>query len=72
MRQILIFIQIFISIILIVSILLQSRGSGLGSAWGGGGQSYQSRRGVEKFLFISTVFLVIIFFAIQIGILITK
>jgi len=42
-------------------ILLQAKGVGLGRAWGGGGEFYKSRRGVEKFIFQLTVFFIIIF-----------
>jgi preprotein translocase subunit SecG len=55
---------IIISIILVVLVLLQGKGAGLGSAWGGGGEMYQTRRGVEKFTMQATVVFVIIFFVI--------
>jgi len=55
--------QIVISILLIVSILLQQQGSGLGSAFGGEGNVYRARRGVERILFISTIVLCVLFFA---------
>ena len=41
-------IQIVIAVSLIVSILLQSRGTGLSGAFGGEGKSYHSRRGDRK------------------------
>jgi len=53
-------IQILIAIALIAVILLQAKGTGLGSAWGGSG-TYHSKRGVEKSLFTLTVFLAVIF-----------
>ena len=55
--------QILVSLILIFVILLQARGSGLGSALGGSsGTFFRTRRGIEKTLFnltivLSTVFL---------------
>ncbi len=55
--------QIVISLLLILSILLQQQGSGLGSAFGGEGNVYRARRGVERILFIITIVLVILFFA---------
>lgn len=55
------FIQIIISALLVVLILLQAKGVGLGRAWGGGGEFYKSRRGVEKIVFYFTIFLVILF-----------
>lgn len=50
MQSILSIAQIVISILLIVFILLQQRGTALGSAFGGGdgGGSYSTRRGIQK------------------------
>jgi preprotein translocase subunit SecG len=53
-------IQIVLSIILIAFILLQQRGSGLGMAFGGEGNAYRSRRGVEKILFTATIIVAIL------------
>lgn len=61
MNNILSVIQIAISVALIVVILLQAKGVGLGRAWGGGGEFYKSRRGVEKAIFYLTIFLVFLF-----------
>ncbi|OGG12979.1 preprotein translocase subunit SecG [Candidatus Gottesmanbacteria bacterium RIFCSPHIGHO2_01_FULL_39_10] len=61
MKQILIILQIVIAISLAAIILLQSKGVGLGHAWGGSGDFYKNRRGVEKLLFNSTVVLAILF-----------
>jgi preprotein translocase subunit SecG len=47
-------IQILISTLLIAVVLIQSKGGGLGSAWGGT-QSYHSKRGLEKVLFRFTI-----------------
>lgn len=58
--------QAIISVLLIISILLQNRGTGLSETFGGGasgGNSYQTKRGFDKFLFRSTIVLVIIFIA---------
>ncbi len=64
-------VQIVSSLLLIASILLQSRGTGIGSAFGGGGAVYQTRRGIEKGLFFATIILAIVFFTISfVGILI--
>ena len=53
--------QLIISLFLMVTILLQARGTGLGSAWGGGGESYRSKRGLERVLMASTVILTALF-----------
>ena len=54
-------IQIITAVLLITVILLQRRGAGLGAAFGGEGNVYQTKRGFEKILFISTIILSIIF-----------
>jgi preprotein translocase subunit SecG len=54
-------IQLISAVLLVIVILLQSRGSGLGSAFGGEGNVYRTKRGVEKYLFILTIILSIIF-----------
>ena len=54
-------VQIIIAILLIVCIMLQSRGTGLGSAFGGEGMIYRTKRGLEKSLFILTIILAILF-----------
>jgi preprotein translocase subunit SecG len=55
MNQILFYTQIAISIILIVLIAIQQRGTALGSAFGGGGEFYSSRRGIQKNLHYITI-----------------
>lgn len=54
-------IQIIVSILLMMAILLQARGTGLGASWGGGGETFRSKRGVEKILFRITIVLTVIF-----------
>lgn len=53
--------QIIVSVLLIVSILLQNRGSGLGSAFGSDFGGYYTKRGMEKFLFYASVVLGTVF-----------
>jgi len=59
--------QIIISILLIVSILLQSRGTGLGGVFGGSGGVYLTKRGLEKKLFIATIVLAAIFILLSLS-----
>ncbi len=47
--------QIGSAVTLIVVILLQHRGTGIGGAFGGEDLSYRSRRGMEKLLFRATI-----------------
>jgi preprotein translocase subunit SecG len=53
--------QIIICIALISAILLQSKGSGLGSVFGGDGSVFRTRRGAEKGLFQLTIVLAVMF-----------
>lgn len=55
MNQILFYAQIAVSIILIVLVSLQQRGAALGSAFGGGGEFYSSKRGAEKNIYYATI-----------------
>ena len=48
-----------------VPILLQARGTGLSSTFGGESTAYRSRRGLERTLFRITVILIIFFVAIS-------
>ncbi len=61
MPNIITVIQILSSIFLVVTILLQAKGTGLGAAFGGEGGFYRSRRGVEKILLQTTIFLAVVF-----------
>lgn len=55
--NLLIWFQLIISILLTIAVLMQNRGSGLSNAFGGGGESFHTKRGFEKFLFSATIIL---------------
>lgn len=63
MKTALTIIQVVISILLIGAILMQQKGTGLSSVFGGEGNVYRTRRGVEKLVFFSTIVLAALFFA---------
>lgn len=56
-------LQIITSVIIIGLILMQERSSGTSGIFGGGGESgyYQTRRGLEKGIFIATIIFVLVF-----------
>ncbi|MBN1584994.1 preprotein translocase subunit SecG [Candidatus Uhrbacteria bacterium] len=58
-------IQIAVAVLLTAAILMQARGSGLGAAFGGDGNVYRTKRGVEKSLFVATIALAVVFFALS-------
>lgn len=57
MKDIILVIQIIASSLMIVVILLQAKGSGLSTAFGGEGGFYRSKRGVEKLFVYLTIIL---------------
>ncbi len=66
-------LQIAISILLMLAILLQNRGSGLSNIFGGSGNVYRTKRGLEKKLFIATIILAVLFLIVSLtGIIIYK
>ncbi len=63
MRQLLLpIIQMILSVLLVASILLQQRGSGLGTAFGGDSNVFRTKRGVEKGLYYATIAISVLFF----------
>ncbi len=58
--------QIVLSISLIMAILLQVRGGGLGGIFGQADTVFRTKRGVEKTLFQLTIALVVLFVIISI------
>jgi len=58
--------QIVLSIALILAILLQVRGGGLGGIFGQPDTVFRTKRGVEKTLFQLTIVLVVLFISVSI------
>ncbi len=58
--------QIVLSIALILAILLQVRGGGLGGIFGQADTVYRTKRGVERTLFHLTIVLVVLFIIVSI------
>ena len=61
MNPLLLIGQIIVSIALMVSILMQARGTGLSGAFGGDSAVYRSRRGIERRLWQFTIVLAMLF-----------
>lgn len=60
-------IQVVVSVLLMISILLQNRGAGLGGTFGGDFGGYYTKRGMEKFLFYFSIGLSTAFLALAIA-----
>ena len=65
MKIFLLVLNILLSVFIVVFILIQGKGAGLGSAWGGGGEMFQTRRGMEKVILWMTTIFIVVFFAIS-------
>jgi len=63
-------IQVIVAILLMVAILMQNRGTGLGGVFGGSGGVYLTKRGLEKKLFLATIILAAIFILLSLGVFI--
>jgi len=53
--------QLLVSVAVMIAILLQARGTGLSSTFGGDSAVYRSRRGVERRLWQFTILLITLF-----------
>jgi preprotein translocase subunit SecG len=60
-RQYLQVIQIILGVALTAAILLQARGAGLGSVFGGTGTVFKTRRGIDRLLFRITIVFAVLF-----------
>ena len=58
--------QIIISVALVLAILLQVKGGGMGGIFGQADSVYRTRRGIERTLFQLTVVLAVIFIIISV------
>lgn len=72
MREVLLIAQIIVSVFLTGAILLQAQGSGLGTSWGGGGETYHTKRGVERVVFVLTIVGVVIFATLSVANLVVR
>ena len=64
---------IIISVLLILSVILQSKGAGLGGLSGAdAGSVFTARRGIERTLFWVTIVLSVVFFALVITLLLVS
>lgn len=62
---------IIVSVVLILSVILQSKGAGLGGLTGSDtGSVFTARRGIERTLFWVTIVLSVLFFALAITLLV--
>jgi len=63
LTEVLPYAEIILSVVLVLAIMLQQSGAGVGGALGGGdgGSFHHTRRGFEKFLFILTIVCAILF-----------
>ena len=61
--------QIVVCAMLVTSILLQNRAEGLGKMFGGGGEIFRTKRGLEKVLYYLTIGLILVLVVLSLLIL---
>ena len=61
MKPVISLIQVILGVLLILVIIIQQKGSGLGSAFGADLGFYRTKRGAEKILFYATIILSLAF-----------
>jgi preprotein translocase subunit SecG len=59
-------LQIVVSIVLVLVVLIQAKGSGFGTALGSTSSVFRTRRGIERTLFQSTIILGIVWVFVSI------
>ena len=62
------YVQIILSVLLVLGILLQQSEAGLGGAFGGGdgfSSGHHTKRGAEKFIFTSTIIIAVLFVGVS-------
>ncbi len=70
MQTFLIIAQMVLSVALIMALLLQVRGGGIGGIFGQADTVYRTKRGLEKTLFQLTIVLAVLFAGISLALLI--
>lgn len=61
MQSAIFFLQIILGVLVVLVIIIQQKGTGLGSTFGGSIGFYSTRRGAEKLLFNLTIILAVLF-----------
>lgn len=65
MKQVLLISQAVLAVLLVLMVLIQTRGTGFSRGWVASGESF-TRRGLEKFIFKATFVVALIFIIVSI------
>jgi preprotein translocase subunit SecG len=66
-QRIISLVQLAVGVVLVIAILSQNKGVGLSNVFGGSGAIYRTKRGLEKWLFYSTILLAISFVGLSLA-----
>lgn len=72
MKHALTIIQVIVSALLIIVIIAQDKGVGLSATFGGGGEFYRSKRGIDRIMYIMTVVLSLLFIGLSVAFIFVK
>ncbi len=59
--------QLILAVTLVIAILLQQKGSGMGAAFGGSSNVYSTKRGADKILHNATIVISVLFFGLSLA-----
>ena len=59
--------QILLSVLLVAGILLQQKGAGLSSTFGGSSMEYSTKRGAERVVFYFTIVVAVLFLGVSVA-----
>jgi len=67
LSNILTYAQIGLAGLVILTIVLQQRGTGLSSTFGGSSLEYSTKRGLEKIIFFATIVLAVLWLGVSVA-----
>lgn len=67
MDKIIAYSQIILAVLLVGAILLQQRGGGISTVFGGSSMEYSTKRGAEKVIFYATIVFAVLFIGVSIA-----
>ena len=71
-QRLLSLIQLAVGIFLVIAILSQNKGVGLSNVFGGGDTIYRTKRGLEKWVFYTTIALAVAFIGLSIAVVLVS
>jgi protein translocase SecG subunit len=72
LQRVLSLVQLMVGALMVVAILSQNKGTGLSTVFGGSGAIHRTKRGLEKWLFYTTIALAVSFVALSVAVVLVS